>query len=158
MGLPNLPSSSEGIFCCFLGNGVFPISIFKGILKIILHIVGINFSSSSSQTSSPTTDTSQYPPESFELLVNHCNSTYIEEIRSQIPTIRFDSVCCHKQAEVECIVCLTQFEPESEINHLSCGHIFHKVCLEKWLYYWNSTCPLCRAPLMLEVEDETPCF
>ncbi|CAL0307763.1 unnamed protein product [Lupinus luteus] len=156
MGLPNLPTPSEGLFCYLLGNGVFPISIFKGIVRIILHIVGINLS--------PTSDTSQYQPElfdfpeSFELVVGPSASTYIEEIRSQTPTLRFDSVCCHKQTEVECIVCLTQFEPESEINHLCCGHMFHKVCLEKWLNYWNITCPLCRAPIMLEVEDMTPCF
>ncbi|KAE9596022.1 putative transcription factor C2H2 family [Lupinus albus] len=155
MGLPNILSPSEGILCCFLRKGVFAISIVKGIVMIILHILGINLSSSNN---------SQYPPElfefpeSFELLDSPSGSTYIEEIKSQTPTLRFDSLCCYKQTEVECIVCLTQFEPESEINHLSCGHIFHKVCLEKWLNYLNITCPLCRAPLMLGVKDETPYF
>ncbi|CAI0459442.1 unnamed protein product [Linum tenue] len=31
------------------------------------------------------------------------------------------------------------------------------VCLEKWLDYWNITCPLCRTPLMPE-KDVAPCF
>ncbi|KAK7275948.1 hypothetical protein RIF29_17075 [Crotalaria pallida] len=152
MGLPNLPSPSEGIFCCLLGNVVFPVFIFKAIVRILLHIFGIHFSSSS--LTSP--DTSQYPPElfefpeSFEFLDSPSGCSYINELKSKTPTHRFDSVSCSKQGEVECIVCLTQFEPESEINYLSCGHIFHKVCLEKWLNYWNITCPLCRAPLKIQ--------
>ncbi|CAL0315650.1 unnamed protein product [Lupinus luteus] len=156
MGLPNIPSPCEGILCWFLTNGVFhPLSIVKDIVRITLYIFGINFSSS---------DTSLYPPElfefpeSFEIFTSPSDSTYIKEIISHTPTLRFDSVCCYKEAEVECIVCLTKFEAESEIKHLSCGHIFHKVCLEKWLNYLNITCPLCRATLMVGVEDVTPCF
>ncbi|XP_057437080.1 probable E3 ubiquitin-protein ligase XERICO [Lotus japonicus] len=148
MGLSSLPAPSEGVLCVLLVNTVMSISIFKGIVRTILHIVGIHLSSP---------DASQNPPESFEVHLSPSES-YIEEFRSRTPTLRFDSVCCSKQHEHDdCSVCLAQFEPDSEINRLSCGHLFHKVCLEKWLDYWNITCPLCRTPLMPE-DDNTPCF
>ncbi|XP_061337128.1 probable E3 ubiquitin-protein ligase XERICO [Gastrolobium bilobum] len=154
MGLSSLPAPSEGMLCVLLVNTALSISLFKAIVRTILHVVGIRVSSSSS-ISSPPQDITQNPPESFEFLLSPSEG-FLEEFRSRTPTLRFDSVCSYKQHEHDCTVCLTQFEPESEINRLSCGHLFHKVCLEKWLDYWNITCPLCRTPLM--PEDDTSCF
>ncbi|KAI4305590.1 hypothetical protein L6164_028948 [Bauhinia variegata] len=150
MGLSSLPSPSEGVLCVLLVNTASSISIVKGIVRTILHIVGIRLSSSSTSSALPD---SQNPPEPFQFHLFPFEG-YIEEFKSRTPTLRFDSVCRYKRSEHDCSVCLTQFEPESEINRLSCGHLFHKVCLEKWLEYWNITCPLCRAPLMPE---EDPC-
>ncbi|KAF8410892.1 hypothetical protein HHK36_003429 [Tetracentron sinense] len=146
MGLSSLPAPSEGVLCILMVNTALSISIFKFIVRSILHIVGIHLSSSDSIAS---------PPESFEFHIIPSDSN-IEEFRSRIPAIRFDSVCNCKLSECDCSVCLTRFEPDSEINSLSCGHLFHKVCLEKWLDYWNFTCPLCRTPLM--PEEEASCL
>ncbi|KAJ9176752.1 hypothetical protein P3X46_012032 [Hevea brasiliensis] len=157
MGLSSLPAPSEGVLCVLLVNTALSISIFKGIVRSILHMVGIrlsSFSSSSSSTSSP--DYSEDPADSFEFPLPP-SDTYIREFRSRSPATRFDAVCSCKQSQHDCPVCLTQFEPDSVINCLSCGHLFHKVCLEKWLDYWNVTCPLCRSPVMPEEED-TSCF
>ncbi|KAK7393775.1 hypothetical protein VNO78_22339 [Psophocarpus tetragonolobus] len=143
MGLSSLPAPSEGVLCVLLVNTALSISIFKGIVRTILHIVGIHVASS------PSPDISQNPPESFEFHISPSEGL-IEEFRSRTPTLRFGSMCGCKQPQHECCVCLSKFEPESEINNLSCGHLFHKVCLEKWLDYWNLTCPLCRTPLMPE--------
>ena len=153
MGLSSLPAPSEGVLCVILVNTALSISIVKGIVRTILHIVGIRLSSSSASPPSP--DSTQNPPEPFEFRLTSSES-YIEEFRSRSPAIRFDTVYSCKQPEDECSVCLTQFEPESEINRLSCGHLFHKACLEKWLDYWNITCPLCRTPLM--PEEEASCI
>ncbi|XVF81406.1 hypothetical protein PTKIN_Ptkin15bG0152600 [Pterospermum kingtungense] len=150
MGLSSLPTPSEGVLCVLLVNTALYISIVKGIIRSILHIVGIHLSSSSSP------DSVESPPESFDFCLSTTDS-YIDEFRSRSPAIRFDAVCTCKRSEHDCSVCLTQFEPESEINCLSCGHLFHKVCLEKWLNYWNVTCPLCRNPLLPE-EDASSCF
>ncbi|CBI28474.3 unnamed protein product, partial [Vitis vinifera] len=95
-------------------------------------------------------------PAPSEGVLRNPSETCMEEFRSRNPAIRFDTVCSCKRPEHDCAVCLTRFEPDSEINHLPCGHFFHKVCLEKWLDYWNITCPLCRTPLM--PEEETSCF
>ncbi|MED6213578.1 hypothetical protein PIB30_094776 [Stylosanthes scabra] len=163
MGLSSLPSPSEGVLCAILVNTVLSVSIFKGIVRTILHIVGIHLSSSPSpNATSPSHQQSEsfefllgrhQPSDSFEFLLSP-SETYIEEFRSRTPTIRFDSVFSCEKPEHDCCVCLSEFEPESEINRLPCGHLFHKVCLEKWLDYWNITCPLCRNPLMPEDNDQ----
>ena len=151
MGLSSLPAPSEGVLCVLLVNTALSVSIIKGIIRSVLQLVGIRLSSSSP----PLADSSENLSESFEFHVSP-SASYIEEIRSSIPAIQFESVCSFKQREHECSVCLTEFEPESKINHLSCGHIFHQNCLEKWLNYWNITCPLCRTPFM--PEEDAPCF
>ncbi|KAF8407895.1 hypothetical protein HHK36_007033 [Tetracentron sinense] len=46
--------------------------------------------------------------------------------------------------EVECAVCLCRIEEGEEIRELRCDHIFHRVCLDRWLGYGHATCPLCR--------------
>ncbi|KAG6570965.1 putative E3 ubiquitin-protein ligase XERICO, partial [Cucurbita argyrosperma subsp. sororia] len=153
MGLSSLPAPSEGVLGVILVNTALSISIFKGIVRSILHVVGIHLSSPT-LPSSP--DSMENAPESIEFHLNP-NGSYIEEFRSRIPAILFNKVHSCKLLEHDCSVCLTQFAPDSEINHLSCGHLFHRVCLEKWLDYWNLTCPLCRTPFMPE-EDTASCF
>ncbi|XP_065876033.1 probable E3 ubiquitin-protein ligase XERICO [Euphorbia lathyris] len=162
MGLSSLPGPSEGVLCVILVNTALSISLFKGILRSILHVIGIHLSSSSSpqpppsssSSQSSSSDYSEVQAESYDFHMGSSNP-YINEFRSRSPATRFDSMCRCKQEERECSVCLTEFEGESEINYLGCGHLFHKVCLEKWLDYWNFTCPLCRSPVMPEEEART---
>ncbi|CAN6571411.1 unnamed protein product [Malus baccata var. baccata] len=153
MGLSSLPAPSEGVLCVLLVNTALSVSIIKGIIRSVLQVVGIRLTSAS-PSSFPSEDSAENLSESFEFHVNP-SASYIEDIRSHIPAIRFDAVCSFKQQEHECSVCLTEFEPESEINRLSCGHIFHQHCLEKWLNYWNITCPLCRTQFM--PGEDVPC-
>ncbi|WCJ37350.1 RING/U-box superfamily protein [Euphorbia peplus] len=168
MGLSSLPGPSEGVLCVILVNTALSLSFFKGILRSILHVIGIHLSSSSSSpppsttslsppsTTSLSSEYTEVPTESFDFHMGSSNP-YIYEFRSRSPATRFDAMCRCKQEERDCSVCLTEFEPDSEINYLGCGHLFHKVCLEKWLDYWNFTCPLCRSPVMPE-EDAKTCF
>uniref|UniRef100_A0A2P2MH54 Putative RING zinc finger family protein n=1 Tax=Rhizophora mucronata TaxID=61149 RepID=A0A2P2MH54_RHIMU len=158
MGLSSLPAPSEGMLCVLLVNTALSISIVKGILRSILRVVGIRLASPS-PSSSPSSDYSEDHAEPLEPHLTPsggCIEDYIEEFRSRTPVTQFDNVCSCEQPEHECSVCLTQFEPKSEINCLACGHVFHKVCLEKWLDYWNITCPLCRTPLI--PEEDSSCF
>ncbi|CAA3015733.1 RING-H2 finger protein ATL13-like [Olea europaea var. sylvestris] len=55
------------------------------------------------------------------------------------------------QAEysIECAVCLCRFEEGDEIRELRCDHLFHRVCLDRWLGYGRVTCPICRNNLRL---------
>ncbi|OVA19742.1 zinc finger protein [Macleaya cordata] len=152
MGLSSIPAPAEGFICIILVNTAQSISIFKAILCFILQIVGILLSSYSSSPEPPVeTSSASYD---FHLTPS---DTFVEELRQRIPAIRFSSIIdCNRSDHDhghDCTVCLTRFESDSEVNHLSCGHFFHKVCLEKWLDYWNITCPLCRTPLMPEYED-----
>ena len=44
----------------------------------------------------------------------------------------------------ECVICLHDFS--SPLVRLSCGHVFHKDCIDNW-YTYKYTCPICRTPL-----------
>ena len=38
-------------------------------------------------------------------------------------------------------------EEGEEIRELRCDHLFHRICLDRWLQYKHTTCPLCRGSL-----------
>lgn len=40
-----------------------------------------------------------------------------------------------------CSICLNLFESENIVYYLSCQHLFHSSCLDKWN---KNTCPYCR--------------
>ena len=46
-----------------------------------------------------------------------------------------------------CIICLEKFNKYSNIQKLSCDHIFHKNCIYKW-YETNDKCPICRKEII----------
>lgn len=51
--------------------------------------------------------------------------------------------------ECRCCVCLGEFEVKEELLQVrACKHMFHVDCIRHWLHN-HSTCPLCRAPVML---------
>ncbi|CAH8382845.1 unnamed protein product [Eruca vesicaria subsp. sativa] len=143
MGLSSLPGPSEGMLCIILVNTALSISMFKGIVRSVLHLVGINLSPSSA---APATSSEIPTSETYDFRVCQPES-FLEEFRNRTPTLKFESLC-KKQEDSECSVCLSKFEEDSEVNKLNCGHLFHKTCLEKWIDYWNITCPLCRTPLV----------
>ncbi|MBA0550316.1 hypothetical protein Golob_021272 [Gossypium lobatum] len=64
----------------------------------------------------------------------------------------WQNYCCKQDAgddeeEVECAICLCKIEKDEETPELRCDHLFHKVCMDRWVGYRRSTCPLCRASL-----------
>ncbi|XP_010512806.1 PREDICTED: RING-H2 finger protein ATL64-like [Camelina sativa] len=67
-------------------------------------------------------------------------------------------VYCSSNSKVEkeeCAVCLSEFEEEEEGRILpKCGHSFHVSCIDTW-FRSRSTCPLCRAPVVHHVVEET---
>ena len=42
----------------------------------------------------------------------------------------------------ECGICMDVFRENEKVQKLSCGHIFHKECLNQWSLA-QKTCPLC---------------
>ncbi len=42
----------------------------------------------------------------------------------------------------ECVICIEQIEDDKE-ESLTCGHTFHKECIDKWLDQ-KTECPICR--------------
>lgn len=148
MAISSYPTPADaGVLCVILANTAISISIVKEIVRSILHVIGIRIASWE--------ELSVDPSDSVECHKSHSES-YMEEFQSQIPAMRYDSLRMCDCLTQECSICLSEFEPNAEVNHLSCGHVFHKLCLEKWLNYWNITCPLCRNCMMpQEVEEDT---
>ncbi|KAK9084571.1 hypothetical protein Sjap_024982 [Stephania japonica] len=135
MGLSSLPAPSEGMMCIIIVNTAISLSIFKALLRSILHLIGIQL---------PWAAQEDY---SIEFPLPPSEEALIEEIRKKLPSSLFTSISNCSWSESDCSVCLARFKPESAVSKLRCGHVFHKLCLEKWLDYWNFTCPLCRTPL-----------
>ncbi|CAK9313861.1 unnamed protein product [Citrullus colocynthis] len=46
----------------------------------------------------------------------------------------------------QCSVCYEDLHGEKELARISCGHVYHKPCILKWLKI-NNSCPLCRREL-----------
>ena len=42
----------------------------------------------------------------------------------------------------ECVICLEDMKNDEELILISCSHIFHKECIQKW-FNKNNICPLC---------------
>ncbi|KAL2492575.1 brassinosteroid-responsive RING-H2 [Abeliophyllum distichum] len=47
-------------------------------------------------------------------------------------------------SSVECAVCLCMIDEGDEVRELRCNHIYHRVCLDRWVRHGLRTCPLCR--------------
>ncbi|CAN7048792.1 unnamed protein product [Brassica rapa subsp. trilocularis] len=56
MGLSSLPGPSEGMLCVILVNTALSISIFKGILRSVLQLIGIRLSPSSAAAAAASSD------------------------------------------------------------------------------------------------------
>ncbi|KAM7537238.1 hypothetical protein Aperf_G00000069831 [Anoplocephala perfoliata] len=49
----------------------------------------------------------------------------------------------------ECVICWREFECDTIMAALSCGHAFHAECLKSWLDVGRDVCPVCRWPAHL---------
>lgn len=78
-----------------------------------------------------------------EISCNHFN-------RNEKEKNLFDALTKNKIEDIsnlsykECIICLDTFIKDEIVITLSCSHIFHSPCLEKWISQ-STTCPLCRS-------------
>jgi hypothetical protein len=52
-----------------------------------------------------------------------------------------------REQERRCPVCQEDFGGTDSVFELCCSHVFHAVCLDKWLAESYSTCPVCRAAI-----------
>ncbi|PUZ56991.1 hypothetical protein GQ55_5G392800 [Panicum hallii var. hallii] len=55
----------------------------------------------------------------------------------------------------ECAVCIAELQDGDEARALPrCGHRFHAACVDAWLRRRHSTCPLCRASVVVAAAAE----
>jgi hypothetical protein len=67
------------------------------------------------------------------------------KIICNLPTkTKTDSVVTHSFYN-SCSICLEKFKEDEQVKELSCKHLFHPACINKWLKEKES-CPTCRTP------------
>ncbi|OAY65761.1 putative E3 ubiquitin-protein ligase XERICO [Ananas comosus] len=149
MGLSSLPAPSEGVLTLVLVHTALSVSILKQILRSLLRFLRLR-----------PFDAPPPPEEEFAAAAFGAGARWsspepslTELFRSRFKPLRFGSAFGRRHPD--CRVCLARFEPESVVNRLPCGHLFHKSCLETWLDYRHATCPLCRS-LLLPASPTTP--
>ncbi|CAD6238672.1 unnamed protein product [Miscanthus lutarioriparius] len=60
-------------------------------------------------------------------------------------------------AGAECAVCIAELRDGDEGRALPrCGHRFHAACVDSWLRRRHTTCPLCRACVVVAAEEAGP--
>lgn len=46
--------------------------------------------------------------------------------------------------DTSCSICVDEFYKEDIVRLLPCNHIFHRICIDKWLLNESYMCPVCR--------------
>ncbi|KAI3902304.1 hypothetical protein MKW92_009814 [Papaver armeniacum] len=76
------------------------------------------------------------------------------KVIEMFPVFRYPDVK-NIENELECVVCLSQFEDGDMLRILPCKHVFHTTeCIDRWLVFKSSTCPVCHFDL--NVPESTP--
>jgi hypothetical protein len=81
---------------------------------------------------------------------NNNNIHYISEKKKSIlenVNISVCSICLCNNDEYCYTINSRPFENLNSIERISCGHVFHKVCLNRWISRHN-TCPMCRSEII----------
>ncbi|PNX79567.1 E3 ubiquitin-protein ligase ring1-like protein, partial [Trifolium pratense] len=65
-----------------------------------------------------------------------------KEAVEALPTVKINE-------NLQCSVCLDDFEVGSEANEMQCKHRFHNACILLWLEL-HSSCPVCRYQLRVD--------
>ncbi|XP_022769804.1 RING-H2 finger protein ATL5-like [Durio zibethinus] len=72
-----------------------------------------------------------------------------------IPTVVYSTKASHFPP-CKCAVCLSEFENDEKVRVLpKCSHNFHVGCIDMW-FYSHSNCPLCRAPVQVDILVNPP--
>jgi hypothetical protein len=45
----------------------------------------------------------------------------------------------------QCLICLEDYDPEEDLRLLTCRHVFHRDCVDRWLETGRNNCPACRS-------------
>ena len=86
----------------------------------------------------------------INLPYNNNNIPYISEPKNSIlenENISVCSICLSNNDEYCYIINSSSLENMNNIENISCGHVFHKVCLNPWISRHN-TCPMCRTQII----------
>lgn len=68
-----------------------------------------------------------------------------KKVISKLPKVAFERESWG-DFNLDCSVCLADFEEGEQLRRLPCTHHFHIDCVDQWLVI-NKTCPICRKPI-----------
>lgn len=168
MGLSRFPDAFEGgVIPLLIIRTALSIAMVRDVLISFLQKMGLKVITEQPELAQSSRSFVYAEEEAAELgsgLAELAMTT--EEIGDKLPVSLFQvsssssSSCSCSGSDgdgvTECVVCLRKFLGGEEIRSLPCRHVFHKICVDKWILdYQNMTCPLCRVCLLFSVEDES---
>ncbi|KAF8686083.1 hypothetical protein HU200_043689 [Digitaria exilis] len=147
MGISSMPAPKDSLMGFVLYNTAASVAILAGLVRAALVFLGLA-APSPWDWEGLAADDHHRPVVS---ITPPSGPTLADRFRSRFRASRFG-----RRRGGDCRVCLARFEPESVVNRLPCGHLFHRACLETWLDYDHATCPLCRLRLLPPADDDRP--
>ncbi|CAD6246188.1 unnamed protein product [Miscanthus lutarioriparius] len=146
MGISSMPAPKDSLLGFVLYNAAASVAIVAGLVRAALLFLGVAAPSSSPWEA-------EEERHQAAVRVTAVGPTLADRFRpSRFGRRRGGGA---GSGGTDCRVCLVRFEPESVVNRLPCGHLFHRACLETWLDYDHATCPLCRHRLLPAADEET---
>ncbi|XP_070037102.1 RING-H2 finger protein ATL33 [Nicotiana tabacum] len=84
------------------------------------------------------------------------SKTGITQHMDMVLNVNYKKETSSDESGNECPVCLTAFVEGEEVRQLkTCKHMYHVVCIDKWLYS-HSSCPVCRASIPVKRPRRPP--
>lgn len=68
------------------------------------------------------------------------------EMLSRLDACKFCDSEVANEKELQCSICLCEFEGEEEVRRLPCKHYFHRGCIDGWLRI-SRACPMCNTDI-----------
>ncbi|XP_067842123.1 E3 ubiquitin-protein ligase RNF6 isoform X2 [Heptranchias perlo] len=62
-------------------------------------------------------------------------------------TRNYGNISAENEVSKTCSVCINEYAVGNKLRRLPCAHEFHIHCIDRWLSE-NSTCPICRQPIL----------
>jgi len=149
MGISSMPTPKDSLMGFVLYNTAVSVAILAGLVRTALVFLGL-------AAPSPWEGLAADEHHHHRQVVSSTSPlgpSLADRFRSRVRPSRFGRRRGGAGAGADCRVCLARFEPESVVNRLPCGHLFHRGCLETWLRYERATCPLCRAHVPVPADD-----
>uniref|UniRef100_A0A0A9H5M4 RING-type domain-containing protein n=1 Tax=Arundo donax TaxID=35708 RepID=A0A0A9H5M4_ARUDO len=143
MGISSMPAPKDSLLAYVLYNTAVSIAILAGLVRSALVFLGLAVPHAWEDGSE------EHQLAAIAAAAAAAGPSLADRFRCRFRPSRFG----RRRGGADCRVCLARFEPESVVNRLPCGHLFHRSCLETWLDYDHATCPLCRLRLLPGADD-----
>ncbi|KAF5725982.1 putative RING/U-box superfamily protein [Tripterygium wilfordii] len=100
----------------------------------------------SSRRAAPTQCINALPTYKFKLLKNGSSNTRDGEIKigeDGVVAAGTERERVISSDDAVCCICLARYEDSEDLKELPCSHLFHGVCVDKWLKV-RALCPICK--------------